>query len=448
MTHDLADIRRDLETQDIDVVRLLWPDVLGLPRSKDILVSQLERAAGHGPAFCQATWVTTTRGDVLDGHGSLEDGLSDMVSVLDTTTIRPVPWEPGVAVAIADIVEPDGSINMISPRTLLRRVIAGYAELGLVPVVGPELEFYIAHEIDGRWQRMLNKTGRVYQTGSLVDPDGDFLHLLRMVDRLGIGAFAGNHEFCPSQYEINLWHSDALDAADRCFLLKHAVKDVLAQRGLLGTFLGKPWSDEGGSGFHLHFSVTNTAGENQMFDGAELSTTAQQMLAGVLEHAAALVAVCNPTINAFKRLGPDTMAPYRANWGYDNRTVFVRIPPERGSGTRLEVRVGDGAANPYTVIALILAAALDGLRRGLACPPPSSGWTYQDESRPVIPMSLADALDALRADAALMDIVGDPFVTAYETLKRDEIRRYREAVADPDVREVTDWELAEYLQDY
>ena len=158
--------------------------------------------------------------------------------------------------------------------------------------------------------------------------------------------------------------------------------------------------------------------------------------------------VCNPTINAFKRLGPDTMAPYRANWGYDNRTVFVRIPPERGSGTRLEVRVGDGAANPYTVIALILAAALDGLRRGLACPPPSSGWTYQDESRPVIPMSLADALDALRADAALMDIVGDPFVTAYETLKRDEIRRYREAVADPDVREVTDWELAEYLQDY
>ena len=117
MAHDLADIRRDLETQDIDVVRLLWPDVLGLPRSKDILVSQLERAAGHGPAFCQATWVTTTRGDVLDGHGSLEDGLSDMVSVLDPSTIRPIPWEPGVAVAIADIVEPDGAINRSEEHT-------------------------------------------------------------------------------------------------------------------------------------------------------------------------------------------------------------------------------------------------------------------------------------------------------------------------------------------
>ena len=138
MRNDLADVRRELDTLGIDILRLIYPDVLGLTRSKDITVSQLERAAGHGPTFCQATWVTTTRGEVLDGHGSLQDGLSDMVSRLDISTIRPIPWVPGVAFGIADIDEPDGSPNMISPRSLLRRVIAEYKLLGLIPIVGPE----------------------------------------------------------------------------------------------------------------------------------------------------------------------------------------------------------------------------------------------------------------------------------------------------------------------
>ncbi|MCX6433801.1 MAG: glutamine synthetase family protein, partial [Actinobacteria bacterium] len=442
MRNDLADIRRELDTQGIDILRLIWPDVLGLTRSKDITVSQLERAAGHGPTFCQATWVTTTRGDVLDGHGSLQDGLSDMVSRLDANTIRPIPWVPGVAVGIADIDEPDGSPNMISPRTLLRRVISEYKLLGLIPIVGPELEFYLAQQGENGWERIINKTGRVYTTGSAVDPDGTFLHLLRMIDQLSIGAFAGNHEFCPSQYEINLWHGEALDAADRCFLLKNAVKDISASRGVLGTFIGKPWADEGGSGFHVHLSVTDIEGDQMMDEtDGELSTITRRMIAGILEHAPALVAFCNPTINAYKRLGPDTMAPYRSNWGYDNRTTFVRIPPERGPGARIEVRIGDGAANPYVVIAVILAAALDGLSRQLECPPASEGWTYEDESRPALPMTFADALDAMKADTYLTGILGEPFVSAYETLKRDEIRRYEEAVEDPSTREITQWEL-------
>lgn len=449
MHSDLADIRRELDTLDIDILRLIWPDVLGLTRSKDITVSQLERAAGHGPTFCQATWTTTTRGDVLDGHGSLQDGLSDMVSRLDASTIRAIPWEPGVAYAIADIDEPDGSPNMISPRTLLRRVIAEYKLLGLIPIVGPELEFYLAHRPNGTWERIINKTGRVYTTGSAVDPDGTFLHLLRMADRLAIGAFAGNHEFCPSQYEINLWHGEALDAADRCFLLKAAVKDVAARRGVLGTFLGKPWNDEGGSGFHLHLSVTDIEGDHMMDDAnGDLSTITRRMIAGILEHAPALVAFCNPTVNAYKRLGPDTMAPYRSNWGYDNRTTFVRIPPERGPGGRIEVRVGDGAANPYIVIAAILAAALDGLQRQLDCPEPSEGWSYTDESRPSLPMTLTDSLDALKADAFLTGIIGEPFIAAFETLKRDEVRRYEESVDDPGTRDVTQWELDEYIEDF
>jgi hypothetical protein len=144
----------------------------------------------------------------------MSDGLPDMVSRLDADTIRPIPWHPGVAYAIGDIDNPDGSRSTVAPRGVLRSVLDRYDALGLTPICGPELEFYFAHRPDGVWQRIINKTGRVYMTGSLVDPDGHFLHLLRMLDQLNIGAFAGNHEFSPSQYEINLWHSEALDAAD------------------------------------------------------------------------------------------------------------------------------------------------------------------------------------------------------------------------------------------
>jgi len=188
MLHDLAETRRLLETQGIDVVRLIFTDLLGMTRSKDLLVSQLERSAAHGPAFCQGTWVTTTRGGVLDaGTGSFGDGLPDMVANLDTDTIRPIPWLPGVAYAIADIDNPDGSRSDVAPRAVLRSVLDEYEKEGLVPVCGPELEFYFAQRTEGGWERILNKAGRVYTTGSQVDPDGHYLHLLRMLDQLNIG---------------------------------------------------------------------------------------------------------------------------------------------------------------------------------------------------------------------------------------------------------------------
>jgi glutamine synthetase len=450
MLHDLAETRRILETQGIDVVRLIYADLLGMPRSKDLLVSQLERSAAHGPAFCEATWVTNTRGGVLTEEGGIDDALPDMVSKLDTDTIRPIPWVPGVAFAIADIDNPDGSRSEIAPRAVLRSVLDEYDALGLTPICGPELEFYFAEKVDGKYQRLLNKTGRVYMTGTQVDPDGHYLHLLRCLDQLNIGAFAGNHEFCPSQYEINLWHSEAMDAADRTFLFKTAVKDVLAQRGILGTFIGKPWDDEGGSGFHLHFSMNDKDGVNLMgTPEGELSELARNIMGGVLKHANAIAAFTNPTVNSYKRLGPDTMAPYRNTWGYDNRSAMIRIPPERGAGTRLELRIGDGSANPYVVIAVVLAAALDGIKNKLSAPEPVVGWSYTDaEHGQVLPTTLPEALDALDADEELRNHLSTRFIRAFAALKRDEARRYEEEVDDPSTRLVTQWELEEYIEDF
>lgn len=447
MTLDRAALKTQLQARGVDVLRVVFPDILGVTRSKDLLVSMLDRIPS--PAFCQGVWVTTTRGDVLDGNDIISSGLPDLITHIDPDTIRDMPWEPGVAMVIADTFNSDDSVNELSPRSVLRKVVERYRAHGLHPIVGPELEFYIAERDENGWHRTLSRTGRVYTTGPMVDPDGILLHMLRQLDRFGIGVFAANHEFSPSQYEINLTHSEALDAADRSFLLKTGIRDMVARTGRHATFLGKPWSDEGGSGFHLHFSVDDEHGTNLMHDGGSgLSELAGQLIAGILKNAAAVAAFSNPTVNAFKRLGPDTLAPYRANWGLDNRSAMVRVPPERGSATRLEVRLGDGAANPYLITAAILAAGLEGIESKLELPAEATGWAYENEADPVLPMTFGEALDALDADTGLRDILGKEIVDVFAMMKRDELKRYEAETPDPSTRDVTAWEIEEYFADY
>jgi len=448
MTLDIPALQADLQAKGIDVLRLIFPDVLGTTRSKDLLVSQLHHS--KSPLFCQGVWVTTTGGDVLDGNDIMTSGLPDLLTQIDPNTLTMMPWEPGVAMVIGDAFNPDHSVSEIAPRSVLQSVIAQYKALGLTPTLGPELEFYIANydEEDG-WSRSLSRTGRVYTTGESVDPGGQFLHLMRMLDGMDIGVFAGNHEFSPSQYEINLWHSEALNAADRTFLFKTAVRDIVAHTGKHALFVGKPWDDEGGSGFHLHFSVVDEHGNNIMSDGGQgLSEVANHMIAGILANAGAVAALSNPTVNAYKRLGPDTLAPYRANWGHDNRSAMLRVPPERGAGTRLEMRLGDAAANPYLLIASVLAAGLDGITRSLTAPAPVEGWAYEDDSAPILPMTLKAALDALDADTVMRDAMGSTIIDVFSVLKRDEVERYEDSVADNNTRDVSQWEIDEYFADY
>jgi glutamine synthetase len=256
---------------------------------------------------------------------------------------------------------------------------------------------------------------------------------------VALEVFAVNHEFMNSQYEINLRHADALTAADRAFRLKTAVKDIAAMQGLLATFIGKPFNDQGGSGTHLHLSLNRD--ERNAFDAPGdpdgVSAELRHFAAGVLEHATGLMAVLNPTINAYRRIMPDSLAPTRVNWGWDNRSTFIRIPPERGGATRLEIRVGDGAANPYLGIAALLAAGHDGIRRGLELPAPIVGDAYRDESGAELPASLEAALDALEADAILRDALGPEIVQTFLAVKRFEIERHRAWVSD--------WEIDEYL---
>jgi glutamine synthetase len=428
----------ELSDTTVTSVRVIYSDLHGVARGKDVPIGEFDRAADHGLAFCSAIMGTDLRHTPVVGG---EQGYPDLIAKPDLTTLTLLPWEPGVACCIADLhpVRP-GLAKPADPRGAVRRAVAAFEELGYAPIVGPELEFFLCTKEDGELRRYVDNLSMVYTVGPQADPRGVVRQITEALSRLGFGTFAANHEFMNSQYEINLRHAPALTASDRAFRLKSAVKDVAATHGLLATFMGKPFNDQGGSGFHIHFSLDreddNAFADHHDADG--VSAELRQFSAGILKHAHALTAFLNPTINAYRRLVPDSLAPTHANWGWDNRTSFIRIPAERGRATRVEVRAGDGSANPYLATAAILFAGLDGIRNGLELGPPVSGdaYTLEDAGAP-LPTALDHALDALEADALLRDAIGPEIVDTFLAIKRFELDRHRQWVSD--------WELDEYL---
>jgi glutamine synthetase len=424
----------------VSTVRVVFSDLHGIERGKDVPVRDFDAVAERGLGFCWAVMGTDLRHTPVVGG---EIGYPDMVARPDLSTLVRLPWEPEVAHCLADLERvPAGVPEPTDPRGAVRRAVAALEEVGLSPVIGPELEFFLCErdpDAPGGVRRYVDNMSMVYTVGRQADPRGISGQLLGHCADLGIGAFAANHEYMNSQYEINLRESGALDAADRAFRLKAAVKDFAAQQGLLATFMGRPFNDQGGSGFHLHVSLERD-GANACAEGDEVAPVTRAFTAGVLAHASALMALLNPTINAYRRILPDSLAPTHANWGLDNRTTFVRIPPERGEGARLEIRVGDGSANPYLAIAATLAAGLDGIKNELDPGEPLEGDAYRapEESQGApLPSSLEAAIDALEADAVLCEALGSETVETFTTIKRFEIERHSSHVSD--------WELDEYI---
>jgi glutamine synthetase len=429
-----------LRTAGVDVVRVSYPDLIGVDRGRDVLLEHVPAATEHGLAFCRAVYHTSPMADVVPVAGGLDQGLPDIAVFPDLSTLTAMPWEPNVAWCLGDACLPDGSPAPEDPRAVARGVAARLATLGYDLVCGPELEFYLCEQApDGQWRRYANDPGNVYVVGRKGDPKGLLLHMLRQLRDAELRVTAANHEFSPGQFEINLNHSGLLDAADRAFRLKSAVQEIARHNDLMATFMAKPFNDEGGSGFHVHASICDETGLNVFGDveGSDgLSAIGRYAIGGVLAHAPALSALLNPTINSYKRFGPDTLAPWLIDWGLDNRSAMVRIPPERGSAARMEVRLGDATANPYLGIAAIGAAVYLGITEKIEPPAKLEGYGYDPSRSPILPMRLPDALAALEADAALTDVLGEYFVQSFLTYKRNEVNRFE--------RHVTDWEYREY----
>jgi glutamine synthetase len=345
--------------------------------------------------------------------------------VPDAATLRPVPWEEGRAWMLADL-----HATGLCSRGALRRMLARLAAFGLEAVFASELEFYLLREgADGSLTPYSPLVGMAYTTGRRSDPQGVARDILDSLDGVGVPVTAALREFSPGQFEVNLLHGEALAAADHAFLLKEVVRERAAAFDLFASFMAKPFETEEGSSHHVHVSLWRD-GANTFAGDADglLSPLARHFANGILHHARAITAVAAQTVNSYKRLGGVGLAPAVAELCGDDRNAFLRLPPEGGRAARLELRVGDASANPYLLYCALLAAGLDGVERALDAP----------LEPPVLPRTLAEALDAFAADPVVRAGLGDHLADALIAVKRREVERFGRAV--------TDWERREYLR--
>jgi glutamine synthetase len=440
---ELAASPSELPEMGIRAVRLQYADLHGICRGKDIPSSVFADAAEDGINFVAAIMTIDLRHNVVAGF---EEGFPDLLGRPDLATLVRLPWEPDVAGCIVDLEQhTTHEPYPVDSRAALKRILNEFSELGVTPVVGPELEFYLCEpdpSVPNGYRPYAGQDSGVYTVGDVADPKGTLSRMLDAAVDLGLGAIAAAHEYGRSQYEINLRHTSALDSADRAFRYRAMVKELAARDGLLATFMGKPFNGDEGSGFHLHVSFVDGDGVNACEDpqGAHgLTAMTRHFLAGVLEHGPAMMVFFNPTVNAYRRINAEALVPTRCCWGHDHRMALVRIPRERGAGTRVEFRLGDGTANPYLAYAVALAAGLDGIRRELEPPDPVEGMIYdlpEEALGAALPTTFQDALAALEDDQVIVQAVGEELVQTFKTIKGAEFERFRTWV--------TDWEFAEY----
>jgi len=438
-----AEVLKRIQAEDIAHVRLVLTDLYGVARGKLVAARRMERALTDGhpfaiPLFASNLWQRHAPGE----HAySTDIGYRNGLLALDPLTFTPLPWAPGSAQIITDLY--DGAEIVATPRAVLRRVLGDAERLGLQPVFGNELEFYVFRAgPDGSGYQPATGPQAWFSVHAL-GMAGEFVDELdRAADLMGLELYEIFSEHGAGQFEVNLEPCPGLLALDRVVALKIAIKEVARSLGLRATFMTRPTNLDltPPSGYHLHQSLLDAAGQNALRDAGDpdgLSGLARHYVAGQLAHAPAMTALACPTITGYKRYHKGTWAPVQVAWGIDNRTALVRALPD-GDGTRIENRLGSSDANPYLLAAVMLAAGLDGIRRRLPAPEPAAENLFDVIRFPRLPSSPPESLAALAADAQLTEALGPLFTTTFADVLRADWQRY--------LGHVSDWEISEYRE--
>ena len=422
---------------DVKFVRLWFTDIVGALKSFAITVEELEKALDEGMGF---------DGSSIEGFARIDE--SDMIARPDPATFQLVPWRPresGVARMFCDIYYPNGEPFEGDPRYVLKRQLKRAADLGYTFYVSPEMEYFYFRSPEGL--ETLDRGGYFDQ---ISDAGSDLRReTVLTLEAMGIEVEYSHHEVAPSQHEITLRYTDALTMADAAMTYRLVVKEIALANGVYATFMPKPFSDQNGSGMHVHQSLFK--GErNAFFDGDDpyhLSAVARAYIAGLLEHSRALTLVTNQWVNSYKRLLPGFEAPVYLSWARRNRSDLIRIPeykPGRETHTRIEYRSPDPACNPYLAFAVMLAAGLDGIESERQPPAPFEGNVFElsaadraERGISTLPGSLIEAIEVAEQSSFLRSALGDHVFDSLIANKRIEWDRYR--------RHITDFERAEYL---
>ena len=420
MSIDLASFAKD---KGVKYFMISFTDLFGGQRAKLVPAQAIADMQVEGAGFAGfATWL-----DMTPAH-------PDMLAVPDANSVIQLPWKPEVAWVAADCVMEDALV-MQAPRNVLNSVIAEAAKDGLHVKTGVEAEFFLltpdGEQISDEYDIAAKPC---YDQQAVMRRYDVIAEICDYMLELGWGPYQNDHEDANGQFEMNWEFDDALNTADKHSFFKFMTKSVAEKHGFRATFMPKPIEGLTGNGCHAHISVWDKDGKTNIFadDGMELGLSEQgrHFLGGIMKHASALAAITNPTVNSYKRINaPRTMsgatwAPNTVTWTGNNRTHMVRVP---GPG-RFELRLADGAANPYLLQAVIIAAGLDGVR-GKADPGKRHDIDMYAEGHkvrgaPKLPLNMLDALRAFDRDKGLKTALGNEFSAAYLKMKMQEWQSY------------------------
>jgi glutamine synthetase len=457
-------MRRVAEEQGLKTIRFSFPDQHGILRGKTLTTDAALSSLQDGCSITTTLLAKDTSHRTVfpvftagGGFGMSEmQGGGDALMVADPTTFRVLPWAPGTGWVLCDLYFSDGRPVPFATRGLYRAVLGQLAARGYQFKAGLEVEAHIFKVEDPRLAPSdagapgqpgapptvsLLTQGYQYLTEQRFDQMEPALEIIRAnLAELGLPLRSIELEYGPSQCEFVLEPTIGMEPADTMVLFRSAVKQIYQRHGYHATFMCRPRiPNVMSSGWHLHQSLVNKAGENVFMTSDEtgLSALGRHYMAGLLDHARAAAVFSTPTINGYKRYRSYSLAPDRAIWGRDNRGVMIRVlggPNDRA--TRVENRIGEPAANPYLYMASQILSGLDGVDRKLD-PGPSADVPYETKAS-LLPKSLREAVDALKADAFFRDSFGETFIDYYTFIKNAEIERFQ--------MEVSEWEQREYFE--
>lgn len=432
-----------LKKEKVAYLGLWFTDIMGRNKNVEVPASQFGKALDGQILF---------DGSSIKGFARIEE--SDMVLVPDYKTLAIFPWDESdgkVARLICDVYKPDGSEFAGCPRSVLRRHCKKALNKGYIMNAGPEAEFFL-FERDGEDRATIKSHdfGDYFDLAPIDKGEKARRTIVQTLEKIGFEVEAAHHEVAMGQHEIDFKYGDALTTADKIATFRFVVRKVAYNFGLHATFMPKPIFGINGSGMHVHQSLFDARGKNLFYDEKkqyQLSHVALGYIGGLLEHARSFCAVTNSLVNSYKRLVPGYEAPTHVAWSMRNRSPLIRVPDQRGLGTRAELRMPDPACNPYLALAVMLAAGLDGVEKKLSPGSPVDKNIYKMSERErarlkikSLPANLNDAVDLLEKSKLLKDALGEHIFSHFITAKRAEWHKYISQVHQCEL----DWYLTEY----
>ena len=425
------EILQMVEEEDVEFIRLQFTDMFGAIKNIAVTARELPRALNNQCVI---------DGEQIAGTSGLKDADLYLRPVLDTFAI--LPWRPQqgkVARMICDLYFPDGTPYKNSPRYILENVAGKAQDEGYTCYIDPECEFFLFHTDDNGNPTTVTHEQAGYLDISPLDlGENARRDMVLTLEDMGMEVESSHHEAAPAQHEIDFRYGEIRKIADCITTFKMAVRIVAKRHGLHATFMPKPKAEVNGSGMHIQFSLIKD-GKN-VFESSqnhgELSQEAYYFIGGLLAHSKEMALITNPIVNSYKRLVPGYDAPTELTWTENNQNSLVRIPVTRGEGIRVELRSPDTSANPYVVLSICLAAGLDGIKNKIT-PTKSSNLETKGQQAEHLPSTLKEAIDYFEESSWVKEVLGEEFCDQYITAKKNEWLRY--------TRQVTDWEIAEYL---